>query len=83
MRIQQFTIEFRFDGKKMTGQCQQFKVANYPQVRVAVDRGRKDADVFTFYDVKGEQQRYFWFAHQALKEDLARVIAKALEKREK
>lgn len=79
MKIKQFTIEFRFAGKKMTGQCQQFKVANYPQVRVAVDRGRKDADVFTFYDMKGETQRYFWFNHPPPKEDLAKVIARTLE----
>ena len=83
MKVTTFDIEFNYKDRKFKASCQKFQVHNYPQIRVAVDRGRKDPDIYVFYDVKGEKHRYFWFKLPDIREQIARVIAKSMAKVDK
>lgn len=80
MTVENFDIEFKFKGILQKASCQQYQVHNYPQIRVAVDRGRKDCAVYIFYDVKGKDNRFFWYSLPEPKQEIAKIIAKQLEK---
>ena len=80
MEVNYFNIEFNFREGAFKASCQKFQMHNYPQIRVAVDRGKKGHDIYTFYHLNGEKHCYFWFKLPDKRQDIAGAIARCLEK---
>ena len=79
MQVSRFNLSFTYKGSKLTANCQQMKVHNYPQIRVAANREKNKTDIYIFYEINELNQKYFWFQLSGIKEEIARVIAKKLE----
>ncbi len=80
--LQKFSFSFQFEARKFEARAEMFQVHRYPQVYVAAQMGNqeKGPDIFTFYKVDQPGKMLLWFKHTApWKEDIAKVIAKALE----
>ena len=80
MEITEFSFSFIYLGRKFDASCQKFKVHDYPQYRVAVDPAKEISEIFIFYEVNNDKQKFFWYPLPETKEHMARIIATALER---
>ena len=79
MQVSRFNLSFTYKGSKLTANCQQMKVHNYPQIRVAVNRDKSKTDIYIFYEINEPGQKYYWYELENFKQDIAKVIASKLE----
>ena len=79
MEVSKFDLSFTFKGTKLTANCQQMKVHNYLQIRVAVNRNKHKTDIYIFHEINELKQKYFWLELSGKKEENAKVITKKLE----
>ena len=81
MKIKKFEFHFTSGGIKYNAVCEKFKVPGfieYPQYRVVVERGNNRSDIFNFYEVNNDTQKFFWFELPENKELVAKAIARSL-----
>ncbi|HLG40128.1 MAG TPA: hypothetical protein VI461_10685 [Chitinophagaceae bacterium] len=78
MEVTKFEIEFKFKERKFHATCQKFQVHNYPQIRVAVKKG-KEGEIFIFYEVNWPKQKIFWYELPGTKQLFAKEMANILE----
>ena len=76
MQVSRFNLSFTYKGSKLTANCQQMKVHNYPQIRVAVNRDKHKTNTYIFHEINELKQKYFWFELSGIKEENAKVITK-------
>ncbi|MET0461631.1 MAG: hypothetical protein ABW007_00700 [Chitinophagaceae bacterium] len=82
MRVKSFDIEFMHGRRKRSAQVNVYPRAvsplKCPMYRVFVPEKDGSGTVFILYDVKGEKERFFWYANQDAV--MSNGIAKALNK---
>lgn len=83
MEVTKFDIEFKYRERTFKASCQKFQVHNYPQIRVAVDRGKNNTDIYILYEVNGDKHKFFWFKLPDKREEIIKTIAKTLERKDK
>jgi hypothetical protein len=82
-----FEFDFSHKGKTIPATCHVYypeksgseMFYNYPIYRVAVNYHKIDPDVYLFYEVDNDEERFFWYPLPDLKEEISRSIAEHLE----
>jgi len=80
MAVTEFDFSFTYREKKVKASCQKFQVHNYPQLRVAVPKGKGNVDIFIFYEINDPMRKFFWFPLPGMREPYAKAIARGLKK---
>jgi hypothetical protein len=78
MDVTEFDFEFTYKKRVFKARCHKFKVANYPQYRVAVFRGKVEADIYLLYEVKNKKQKFFWYKLPDKRNEIVQAIVKRL-----
>jgi hypothetical protein len=82
MKVTCFDLAFKHRERTFKATCQKFQVHNYPQIRVAVDRGKGNTDIYILYEVNRGRQKFFWFKLPDKSEYIVKAIASTLAKSE-
>lgn len=81
--VNEFNLTFSFKGREIVANCQKMKVFASPHIRVVVESGNENPDIYVFFQINKPKQKFFWFPLTAMKEPYAAAIAKELEKKVK
>ncbi len=81
MNTEKFEVMCFHNGEKLQVNCMRSIRLKAPEIYVHLRfKGRREA-AFTFYEVNKNADRLFWFPHEGEKQELARGIAEALERK--
>jgi hypothetical protein len=84
--VEEFELSFSAMRRNYRASCSTFQVPHfhhYPMIRVVLDPlpDTDEVETYIFYLVNQPKKKFFWFALSGIKEEMAKAIAKALEKK--
>jgi len=87
MKTHYFEFDFIHRGKTIPATCFVYyhdkagpeMMYNYPMYRVAINTHKMNPDVFVFYEVANDAQRFYWYPLPDITQDIAKSIAEFLE----